>query len=272
MPELPEVETVCRGLFKKINNLKVLDVQLINKKLRYNIEPKKIRKIINKKVKGVIRRGKNGIILFSNNLALNFHLGMTGKFIILEREIVLKKHDHLVIEFNKKISLVYNDVRKFGYLKIEETPLDIINYKNLGVEPLIINFFIQELFDTIKKKSANIKSILLDQSYICGIGNIYACEILFKAKISPYKKGYKLKKKEFISLMFAIKDILSLAIIKGGSSIKDFIKTDSELGYFQTEFKVYDREGKPCYNCNRLIERQKQNGRSSFYCKGCQNF
>ena len=170
MPELPEVETVCRGLFKKINNLKVLDVQLINKKLRYNIEPKKIRKIINKKVKGVIRRGKNGIILFSNNLALNFHLGMTGKFIISEREIVLKKHDHLVIEFNKKMN--YSDV---------ESKLSIIDNSSssvIGFMPVWNNKTLHLVVDTDNGTSSTVESNPLTS------GRTYKVSLLGSAKDS----------------------------------------------------------------------------------------
>ncbi len=270
MPELPEVETVCRELSNKITGLYVLNINILNSKLRYDI-PNKIESILlNKKIKMVLRRGKNGFIVLDAGYSLHFHLGMTGKFILTDKKYVKSKHDHLKIEFNKKITLIYNDVRKFGYINLLKKPLDIINISQIGTEPFLLNFFKDQLFIKIKKTQRALKEVLLDQSYICGIGNIYASEILFESKISPFKKTKKLKVSEFNKLIDSIVLILDLAIKKGGSSIKNYKKTNQDLGYFQTEFKVYNRDGQFCYDCNNLIIKIKQAGRSSFYCKQCQ--
>ena len=271
MPELPEVETVCRVLSKNIIGLTIKKVEVINRNLRYPLPTRIKKKTILSKIKSIIRRGKYGLILLSNSNVIIFHLGMTGKFKIDLRVYKKTKHDHLVLEFNNNLKLIYNDVRKFGYIKLAEKPFDIFNLKNLGYEPAIVENFRDILFAQIKKRKASIKDILLDQSFICGIGNIYASEILHKAKISPFKKGIKFYKNEFSVLLKAIRNIIQEAIKKGGSSIKDYTSPQDELGYFQTQFQVYDREGLPCYYCKSLIIRVKQGGRSTFFCRKCQS-
>jgi len=271
MPELPEVETVCRVLSKNIIGLTIKKVEIINKNLRYPLPSNIKKKIFQSKIKSIIRRGKYGLILLSNRNVIIFHLGMTGKFKIDLRVYKKTKHDHLVLEFNNNLKLIYNDVRKFGYIKLAEKPFDIFNLKNLGYEPSIVANFRDILFAKIKRRKASIKDILLDQSFICGVGNIYASEILYEAKISPFKKGIKFYKYEFTVLLKALQNIIEEAIKKGGSSIKDYASPKDDLGYFQTQFKVYDREGLPCYYCKSLITRVKQGGRSTFFCIKCQN-
>ena len=270
MPELPEVETVCRGLSKNLIGLTIKKLIVFNNKLRYPI-PKDIRKkVLHSKIKAIIRRGKYGLIILSNDKIIIFHLGMTGIFKITFKEIDRVKHDHLMIEFDKNVWLTYNDVRKFGYIQLTEKPFDIFNLKNLGYEPFISSYYSDFLYNKIKKRTSTVKDILLDQKFICGIGNIYASEILFNAKIIPFKKGIDLKKKEFFNLLKEIENILSIAIKKGGSSIKNYANPDNELGYFQTQFQVYNRKDLPCYSCKNLITRVKQKGRSSFFCIKCQ--
>ena len=271
MPELPEVETVCRVLSKNIIGLTIKKVKVLNKNLRYPLSFCIEKKILQSKIKSIIRRGKYGLILLSNKNVIIFHLGMTGKFKINLKVYEKTKHDHLVIELNNNLKIIYNDVRKFGYIKLSEKPIDIFNFKNLGHEPSIALCFKDILFVKIKRRKASIKDILLDQSFICGVGNIYASEILYKAKISPFKKGIKFYKNEFTVLLKALQNIIEEAIKKGGSSIKDYSSPQEELGYFQTQFQVYDREGLPCYYCKSLITRVKQGGRSTFFCIKCQN-
>ena len=270
MPELPEVETVCRVLSKSIIGLTIVKVKVLNKKLRYPLYPSIVDKILQSKIKSIIRRGKYGLILLSNNNLIIFHLGMTGQFKIYFNSYEETKHDHLIIEFNNKLKIIYNDVRKFGYIKLSEKPMDICNFKSLGFEPSMAFYFRDILFTKIKRRKAFIKDILLDQNFICGVGNIYASEILYKAKISPFKKGIKFNKKDFVILLKALKSIIDEAIEKGGSTIKDYASPKNELGYFQTKFQVYNREGLPCYCCKSLITRVKQAGRSTFYCIKCQ--
>ena len=270
MPELPEVETVCRGLSNKLLNLNIKKVKIIDFNLRYRIPAQIEKKLFNAKIKAIIRRGKNGFLVLNNNKIIIFHLGMTGKFKIQKTEYKKQKHDHLLIEFKKNIKLIYNDVRKFGYILYVENFLDICHFNKMGKEPFLALFFIDELYHVIKRRKASIKHILLDQSFICGIGNIYANEILYKSKISPYREGRNINKSEFLNLLTIIKSVLKVAIIKGGSSIKNYSQPNNDLGYFQTTFKVYDRNGLPCYNCKSLITRIKQNGRATFFCERCQ--
>ena len=270
MPELPEVETVCRGLSKKLLNLNVLKVKTFDEKLRYDISKNIEKYLIHNKVKAIIRRGKNGIIVFSGNYNLHFHLGMTGKFFITNSNYNKKKHDHFLIKFDKNVLLIYNDVRKFGYVELIKKPLDIVSFRGIGLEPFLCKPFEKELFSKVCKKERSIKDILLDQNYICGIGNIYASEILFRSRISPFKLGKDLCGKEFNTLLSSIEYILNKAIKKGGSSIKNYKNIDEALGYFQIEFKVYNKEGMACYQCDNLIAKSKQSGRSTFYCKNCQ--
>ncbi len=270
MPELPEVETVCRGLSNKLLKLNVSKVKVFNNKLRYAIADDIEKCLINKKVKTIIRRGKNGIIVFSGKYNLHFHLGMTGKFLITTPAYRRKKHDHISILFDNNILLIYNDIRKFGYLELIEKPLDIVDFKGIGVEPFFCKPFEKELLFKINKKERSIKNILLDQNYICGIGNIYASEVLFRSKISPFKLGKDIDEEGFNQLLKSINYILKEAIKKGGSSIKNYKKINEGLGYFQTKFKVYNKEGLPCQECEGLISKTKQSGRSTFYCKNCQ--
>jgi len=271
MPELPEVETVCRGLSEKLLNRIVKNVNVIHFDLRYRISSSLRKKLINTQIKAIIRRGKNGLIVLNSRDVLHFHLGMTGKFKMKNINYIPKKHDHLVIEFDNQIKLIYNDVRKFGYIKLKKKPFDIINFNKVGYEPFLTSNFKEDLYYKIKNKKTTIKDILLDQTYICGIGNIYASEILFKSKISPFKIGENFDQNAFFDLLKAIKYILNLAIKKGGSSIKDYANANSQLGYFQTKFKVYDREGLPCCKCKSLIFKIKQKGRSTFFCRQCQS-
>ena len=270
MPELPEVETICRGLSKKLLNLYVLKVKTFDKKLRYSISKNIEKHLLQNKLKAIIRRGKNGIIVFTGNYNLHFHLGMTGKFVITTPNYIKKKHDHFLIQFDENLVLIYNDIRKFGYLKLVKKPLDIVKFRSVGLEPFLCKFFEKELFFQICKKERSIKDILLDQKYICGIGNIYANEILFRSKISPFKPGKNLSEKEFNNLLNSIQYILNVAIKKGGSSIKNYKNIDEELGYFQIDFKVYNKEGLACYQCDNMISKKKQSGRSTFFCKSCQ--
>ncbi|MAK09287.1 MAG: DNA-formamidopyrimidine glycosylase [Rhodobacteraceae bacterium] len=270
MPELPEVETVCRGLSKNIIGLTIKKLIVYNNKLRYSIPNDLRKKVLHSKIKAIIRRGKYGLIMLSNDKIIIFHLGMTGIFKIAFKDTEKVKHDHLMIEFDQNVWLTYNDVRKFGYIELTQKPFDIFNLKNLGYEPFMSSYYSDFLFYKIRKRTGTIKDILLDQKFICGIGNIYASEILFAANIIPFKKGINIKKHEFFKLLKEIENILRIAIRQGGSSIKNYANPDNELGYFQTRFQVYNREGLSCYNCKSLIARVKQSGRSSFFCIKCQ--
>ncbi len=270
MPELPEVEVVKEGLKKSITGLTISDTTVFNNRLRTTIPDNLLEKIKGKVIKGVLRRGKHGVILTNGNYHLNFHLGMTGNFKILENYKNNNKHDHFAIELNDNLHLVYNDIRKFGYISLLKKPLDLINFKNLGIEPNLIPLQKIKIIGIFKKKNRNIKNLLLDQSIITGIGNIYASEILYDAKIDPMRTGISIKKNEYEKILVSCVKVIKKAILKGGTTIKDYKNIEGKLGYFQTEFKVYDRKGLPCYKCKNLIKKIKQNGRSTYYCYKCQ--
>ena len=278
MPELPEVETVTTGLNFAIKNLIVKKVYVGRYDLRITVA-KKIKSVINNvKVVGVKRRAKYGIIKFDNHYSIIFHLGMSGS-IVIERNNFrpLQKHDHIAIEFikknNSKIRFIFKDPRRFGFFNIyhdEDNSYKNI-FKNLGPEPLIKEFSVQSFYENLNKKQSSIKSLLLNQSIISGLGNIYVCESLFLAKISPFALGCELSLKDIMYLYSKIEKVLKKAIKEGGTTLKDYKNISGEIGYFQNYLSVYNRENNKCVNnCSSLIKRNIQNGRSTYYCPNCQ--
>ena len=278
MPELPEVETVTTGLNFAIKNLIVKKVYVGRYDLRITVA-KKIKSVINNvKVVGVKRRAKYGIIKFDNHYSIIFHLGMSGS-IVIERNNFrpLQKHDHIAIEFikknNSKIRFIFKDPRRFGFFNIyhdEDNSYKNI-FKNLGPEPLIKEFSVQSFYENLNKKQSSIKSLLLNQSIISGLGNIYVCESLFLAKISPFALGCELSLKDIMYLYSKIEKVLKKAIKEGGTTLKDHKNISGEIGYFQNYLSVYNRENNKCKNnCKSLIKRDIQNGRSTYYCPKCQ--
>ena len=281
MPELPEVETVTSGLNFAIKDLIVKKVHVNRYDLRIKVSKEITTVLNNLKVITVKRRAKYGIIHFENEYSIVFHLGMSGR-IVIDRKIFtpLQKHDHIAIEFfknnNKKFKLRFSfrDPRRFGFFNIYKTHSSDYNnlFKALGPEPLADNFSIDNFYSKINKSHSNIKSILLNQNIISGLGNIYVCEALFLARISPRTTGCSLSFKQIKNLYSKIKEVLLKAIKEGGTSIQDHKKVSGEIGYFQNYLSVYNREKEKCYtnNCKAHIVRFKQNGRSTYYCPKCQ--
>ena len=278
MPELPEVETVTTGLNFAIKNLIVKKVYVGRYDLRITVA-KKIKSVINNvKVVGVKRRAKYGIIKFDNHYSIIFHLGMSGSIVIERNNFMpLQKHDHIAIEFikknNSKLRFIFKDPRRFGFFNIyhdEDNSYKNI-FKNLGPEPLIKEFSVQSFYENLNKKQSSIKSLLLNQSIISGLGNIYVCESLFLAKISPFALGCELSLKDIMYLYSKIEKVLKKAIKEGGTTLKDHKNISGEIGYFQNYLSVYNRENNKCVNnCSSLIKRNIQNGRSTYYCPNCQ--
>ena len=265
MPELPEVQTTVQGLQILVNN-EITKIKIYSTKLRYNI-PKNISKALkHNKITKIYRIGKYIIVNLDNNISLIFHLGMSGRLRILKSsEFTRKKHDHFLL-ISKKNLLIFNDVRKFGFIDILKTnDLYKKNYiARLGIDALDKKLDVKYLQSKIGKSIVPIKQILLDQRVIAGIGNIYASEILYDAKLSPFAKGYSLNLIEIKKIIKSIKKILRKAINSGGSTLKDFVSTDGTIGNFQSKFKVYNREGKKILGY--IIKREVQYGRSTFYC------
>tara|TARA_B100000886_G_scaffold238773_1_gene167390 strand:- start:210 stop:1070 length:861 start_codon:yes stop_codon:yes gene_type:complete len=285
MPELPEVEIVKKSLKKNVKDKKILDVIVTNRNLRFKVD-KDFEKILkNRKIQNVNRYAKNIIVELNGNIYVIIHLGMTGTFHLIRNNILKNtnlsfyqskdlpiKHNHIVLIF-KKFRVIYNDPRRFGFFKLLKDKESFKLYlKNIGYEPLDKNFNLKYLKKSILFRKKCIKSILLDQKIISGIGNIYANEILFHSGLNPRKKGLKLKDFELKYLYKYSKLVLKKAILKGGSSIRDFRNTEGAKGSFQDNFKVYDKDNHNCPNkkCNYKIKKINISNRSTFYCENCQ--
>ena len=285
MPELPEVEIVKKSLKKNVKDKKILDVIVTNRNLRFKVD-KDFEKILkNRKIQNVNRYAKNIIVELNGNIYVIIHLGMTGTFHLIRNNILKNtnlsfyqskdlpiKHNHIVLIF-KKFRVIYNDPRRFGFFKLLKDRESFKLYlKNIGYEPLDKNFNLKYLKKSILFRKKCIKSILLDQKIISGIGNIYANEILFHSGLNPRKKGLKLKDFELKYLYKYSKLVLKKAILKGGSSIRDFRNTEGAKGSFQDNFKVYDKDNHNCPNkkCNYKIKKINISNRSTFYCENCQ--
>jgi formamidopyrimidine-DNA glycosylase len=272
MPELPEVETICNELKNHIVNKAIKDVVRLTKhRLRHEI-PHNIKGVINATIVKIERRAKYIQIFLSNDLILIMHLGMSGKILLKKSQYISQKHDHIAIEFEDGQKLIYHDPRRFGLINLikkkglVEYPL----FKNLGIEPFSPEFTADYLSNLLKGKNKPIKLAIMDNANLVGVGNIYASESLFLAKVLPTRPASSLSKKEIELSHKNIIYILEESIKKGGSTLKDYAKVSGEKGYFQNAFKVYGREGQPCFICNLPIKKITQAGRSSFYCSSCQ--
>ncbi len=288
MPELPEVEVVKRSLKQAIFGLTIKNIEIRNKFLRYNIDEKSLNKMAKSKILSVNRRAKYIIVNLDNAYSILIHLGMTGKIIIISNNIKRNSsfyydikdnkpnHDHLVLNFNKNIKLVYNDVRKFGFIKLSKTRNLKSNshLKKLGPEPLSKLFNFKYFKDKIKKRKTKLKDILMNQEFVAGLGNIYTNEAIFLSKISPKKRLNKLSDNKIKLLIFNIKKVLIKAIKEGGSSIKDFNNIKGKRGNFQQFFNVYGRKNQKCSNkgCVGIIKKIVISNRSTFYCSVCQKY
>ena len=287
MPELPEIEIVKRSLFKKINGAKIVNVKINNKNLRYKITDALPKKLINKKILKISRRSKYLIFHFKNKLLLA-HLGMSGKFLIIKSKDkkmfktsfyydldILAKHNHIHFILNNGLELIYNDVRRFGFFKLfENIKLKEITYlKKLGPEPFSVLFCIKYVQKFIKNRKKNIKNLLMDQTFVSGLGNIYVNEALFLSKIHPLRQCSNLERKSIKNLIYNIRKVLKIAINQGGSSIRDFKNVYGKSGNFQQFFNVYGQENKNCsrISCKGKIKKISISNRSSFYCNVCQN-
>ncbi len=287
MPELPEVEVVRRSLSKIISGLKINKVSIFNRNLRYKISKKFKKAIQGQKIISILRRGKFLLIELENKNFILIHLGMTGKILIkrkidrstmftdyyFERKII-KKHNHLRIKLSNSIDLIYNDVRKFGFIKILDSKILKFDkhISKLGPEPLSMSFDFNYLKTKCQKRKINIKNFMMDQKHISGLGNIYVNEILFVSSIHPKKMTYKLSDIQILKIISNTKIILKKAIQLGGSSIKDFNSVSGKKGVFQKKFKVYDRANKSCLRpqCDGLIKKIYTSNRATFYCPKCQ--
>jgi formamidopyrimidine-DNA glycosylase len=292
MPELPEVETVRRGLQPAMEGARIDRVEVRRKDLRFPFQPDFAARLDGQVITSLGRRAKYLLADLASGDVLLMHLGMSGSFRVVSDDAGTapgafhhprsddRAHDHVVFHMSSGTSVIYNDPRRFGFMKIfarkdiEHEPF----LKDIGPEPLGNAFDATMLSSALAGKKTSLKAALLDQRNVAGLGNIYVCEALFRSQLSPRRLAATLATKKgepterATRLVDAIHDVLNLAIKAGGSSLRDHRQTDGELGYFQHSFQVYDREGEPCKTegCAGVVKRFAQNGRSTFWCPKCQ--
>jgi len=270
MPELPEVETTVRGLARVLDGRRLIRVEPRRADLRRALPVDLGQRLTGARVTGLGRRAKYGLIATDRGDTLVFHLGMSGRWRIDPEEI--GAHDHLLIETDDGHRLSLNDPRRFGSLDLVATDtLDAWpTFAALGPEPLGDALSGKWLAKRLAGRKAAIKLMLLDQSIVAGLGNIYVCEALFRARIDPRKAAGRVGRGKLDALAETIPAVLADAIAAGGSTLRDFAQPDGELGYFSKQFDVYGREGEPCRGCTGKVRRIVQGGRSTFFCAACQ--
>lgn len=278
MPELPEVETVLRGLSPFLLKQKIIHIDVRSPSLRIPIPKTKLKKLCRSQIVSLVRRAKYILINFECGETIISHLGMTGSFTVFlpdqHHKINMDRHDHLVLTTDKNVKIIYRDPRRFGMIDVVKAA-DINKhkaFKEMGPEPLDKSFKAEVLKEKLKTRSIAIKPAIMDQKVVVGVGNIYASEALFLAGIDPTTSASTLSLKKLHLLVEKIKFILTAAIQSGGSTLRDYRRVGGETGYFQFQFSVYDKESEACPDCTCSLKRtggiQKivQAGRSTFYC------
>lgn len=287
MPELPEVETVRRGLAPALDGKRIEAVRLNRADLRFPFPPRFAERLAGARITTLARRAKYLLVPLDTRETLVIHLGMSGRVLVEEQGTSNEpgdfyygadrhlKHDHVIFEIEGGAQLIYNDVRRFGFMLLEtsETLDQHVSFAALGPEPLGNAFDARVLLEALNARFTPIKSALLDQTVVAGLGNIYVCEALHRVGVSPFRAAHAVNADEAEALVIAIRAVLAEAIEAGGSTLRDYRLQDGSLGYFQHRFRVYDRAGEPCPTpgCSGVIERQVQSGRSSFFCATCQH-
>lgn len=270
MPELPEVETTLRGIKPHINKQTVTDVIIRHPSLRWPIPADLSKKLKNQQLRKVYRRAKYILMEFDTGTLL-LHLGMSGRVRILLEPTPPQKHDHVDICFGNDKCLRFTDPRRFGaILFTAEDPNQHSLLINIGPEPLTKSFDGDYLWKKAQGKKASVKSFIMDSRVVAGVGNIYATEALFTARIRPQMAAGKVSLDAYRKLARAIQKILENAIEKGGTTLKDFSKSDGSPGYFSIQLKVYGKGGKPCPRCGTTLKSARIGQRSTVYCPTCQ--
>lgn len=283
MPELPEVETVMQGVTPFLKNRTLTRIEVRSKTLRIPIPKAKLKSLQGEKIISLTRRAKYILVNFADHKTMIIHLGMTGSITAYPKGKFdpekLDRHDHVIFETEKGITLLYRDPRRFGMIDVIKTD-DVPCYKSfadLGPEPLEETFTAEDLQRRLSSRTIAIKPAIMDQSVVVGVGNIYASEALFLSRINPQTPANQLSKKSLSVLVENIKGILRAAIASGGSTLRDYRNAKGESGYFQFNFSVYDRAGEACPGCTCSVERTGgiqrivQAGRSTFFCPTRQN-
>ena len=282
MPELPEVETVCAGLRGVLEGRVLTQVEARRPDLRFPLPLDMATRLTGQRVMRIDRRAKYILVRLESGDVLIMHLGMSGRINLWSPDDPegmgdpppLHKHDHVVFIAGNGVRIVFHDPRRFGFMDLADAATLSTHpyFAQMGPEPLSEDFTGDVLSAALRGKKTPIKAALLDQRVVAGLGNIYVCEALFEAGISPKRLAASVAGKRAERLVPAIKEVLTRAIAAGGSTLRDYARVDGELGYFQYQWKVYDREGEPCSKdgCTGTVKRIVQSGRSTFYCPACQ--
>ncbi len=269
MPELPEVETTRRGILPYIDQQTVAKVIVRQPKMRWLV-PDEIHDMEGELVQSVTRRGKYILLETAKGTTL-IHLGMSGSLRVLDVGVEPEKHDHVDIIFANQKLIRLHDPRRFGaVLWTTKNPLKHKLIRSLGPEPLGEDFNVDYLFQSSRGRKVSIKQFIMNGHVVVGVGNIYACESLFKARISPKTLAGKVSKARYKKLVLVIKEVLAAAIEQGGTTLKDFVQAEGKPGYFQQQLNVYGRAGELCLICDSTVKQIKQGQRSTFYCGKCQ--
>ncbi len=269
MPELPEVETTFRAISDFKGKI-IKSSKVNNPNLRWKVDSNFESIVKDVRIEDIERRAKYIIFSFKKYSML-LHLGMSGSLRISDKsDNYFKKHDHVELIFNNK-KITYNDPRRFGSIHLTEKLDAHFLIKNLGIEPLDKKFDAVYLNNICKNSKTSIKSLIMNQKNVVGIGNIYASESLYMAKINPLRSANNIELSECKTLVKNIKDVLKRAIKVGGTTLKDFYSADGSAGYFKFKLKVYGRENEKCFGCNEKISKVVQNQRATYYCKSCQS-
>ena len=276
MPELPEVETVMRGMQPALEGKKLINIEARCDSLRWPIPNNFADRLRGRRVINIARRAKYILWYLDDETVMILHLGMSGRVsITAKRPSKIEKHDHLIFTTEEGAVIRFNDARRFGMVDLS-TSGSIFQHKllrQIGPEPLSNDFNELSLKEMLRGKKTTIKNALLDQRVVAGLGNIYVCESLFRSNISPKRLALNVKGKRLKALSLNIREVLNQAILAGGSSLRDHAQTNGDIGYFQHNFMVYGREGQACKKngCGNKVNRIIQSGRSTFYCTKCQN-
>lgn len=270
MPELPEVETTCRGIAPHILRQTVVDIVIRQKQLRWPITPGLKKGLINQAIHNISRRGKYILLQATTGTAI-FHLGMSGSLRIVDKSTTVRKHDHVDIIFSNGNILRLHDPRRFGALLwTAADPLQHELLSELGPEPLTEDFSAAYLHHLSRRRKTSIKTFIMNSHVVVGVGNIYASEALFLAGIHPSRRADKISLPRYEKLVTAIKTVLAASIKQGGTTLRDFVNENGQPGYFQQTLNVYGRAGEACRQCGKPVSQTRTLQRSTFYCSHCQ--
>jgi len=272
MPELPEVETVCRSLRPHLVGRTIARVEVLEPRLRMPVDRRALHSLAGRRIEEIARTAKYILLQVSGGVVWMFHLGMSGKLICVKAESARRKHDHIIVRLDNGVELRYHDPRRFGLSLVcrREHLLELPQLRHIGIDPFDPRLTADYLFGFTRDSARRIRDLLLDQQIIAGLGNIYANEVLARAGVKPTARARRLTRTQVKNIAEAIPRLLRDAIRWCGTSFSDYRDADDRAGEFQKHLRVYDRDGEECRTCARVIKRVAIGNRSGYYCPSCQ--